>query len=161
MQYSSDEFETLYIRCFPPAIRLAMGLLHDEDEARDAVQEIFVKLWESELKIENPMAFIMRSVRNACLNRINMLDTRERIRQRLTLEPISEDFNPDERSGEVLSAIKMLLTFRERQIVEKIYAEGLSYKETAECLGVSVSAVNKNIVTSLKKLRKHFKAGKS
>ena len=45
MEYSTTEFETLYIQCFPPSMRLAMCLLHEEDEARDVVQEVFLKLW--------------------------------------------------------------------------------------------------------------------
>ncbi len=160
MQYSATEFESLYARCFPPSMRLAMSLLHEEDEARDIVQESFLKLWQSNIRIENPMAFIIRSVRNACLNRINMLDTRQRIRQNLTLEPPAEDFDPHQRDEEVMMAIHLLLSERERQVVDRIYSEGMSYKETAENLNVSIATVNKNIVTALKKLRKHFKTGK-
>lgn len=160
MQYSATEFESLYARCFPPSMRLAMSLLHEEDEARDIVQESFLKLWQSNIRIENPMAFIIRSVRNACLNRINMLDTRQRIRQNLTLESPAEDFDPHQRDEEVMMAIHLLLSERERQVVDRIYSEGMSYKETAENLNVSIATVNKNIVTALKKLRKHFKTGK-
>lgn len=161
MQYSATEFETLYIQCFPPSMRLAVSLLHDEDEARDVVQEIFIKLWESDIRIENPMAFIIKSVRNASLNRINMLDTREKFRQKLTIEPVSDDFDPESRNAEILYAIRYLLTAREQQIVEKIYSDGTSYKEAAESLGVSVAAINKNLVSALRKLRNHFKTGKS
>ena len=64
-------------------MRLAVSLLHGEDEARDVVQEVFLKLWESNIRVENPMAFLLRAVRNACLNRINMLDTRDKICRRL------------------------------------------------------------------------------
>lgn len=161
MQYSTTEFETIYNRCFPPSMRLAMSLLHEEDEARDVVQEVFLKLWESDIRIDNPTAFLIRAVRNACLNRINMLDTREKIRQRLMLEAPPDDQDFEQRNEEVMSAIRRLLTPREREVVDRIYAEGMSYKEAAENLEVSVAAVNKNIVSALKKLRTHFKTGKS
>ena len=162
MRYSETEFETLYCKCFPPSMRLAMSLLHEEDEARDVVHEVFLKLWESDIRFDNPVAFILRSVRNACLNRINMLDTRERIRRRLTLEmPPADDCDMEQRHEDVRAAIQQLLTSREQQVVGKIYTEGLSYKDTAECLGVSVASVNKNIVAALRKLRTHFKTGKS
>lgn len=161
MGYTTTEFETLYTRCFPPSMRLAMSLLHEEDEARDVVQEVFLRLWESDIRVDNPTAFIIRSVRNASLNRISSMDTRERIRQRLTLEPPPDDSALVQRDEEVAVAIKKLLTSRERQTVEKIFSDGMSYKEAAENLGVSVSAVNKHIVAALKKLRTHFKTGKS
>lgn len=161
MRYTTSEFETLYVNCFPTAMRLAMSLIHEEDEARDVVQEVFVKLWESDIRIENPTGFIIRAVRNACLNRINMLDNREKIRRRMTLEPPPDDCDHEQRDEEVTQAIKTLLTSREQQVVEKIYTHGMSYKEASANLGVSEATINKNIVTALKKLRNHFKAYRS
>ncbi len=142
-------------------MRLALSLLHDEDEARDVVHEVFLKLWESNTKIENPSAYILRSVRNTSLSRIRNLDVREKVKRNLMLEPPPEDFDYEQRNEDVKTAIASLLSSREREVVEKIYTEGLSYKDAAENLGVSVAAINKNIVTALKKLRTHFKTSKS
>lgn len=161
MRYSTNEFETLYTRCFPPSMRLAMSFLHEEDEARDVVQEVFLKLWESDLQVDNPSAFIMRAVRNASLNRINRLETRERILKGLSLEQPPDNITIEQRNDEIVSAIRRLLTPREQQVVDKIYSDGLSYKDAAESLGISVAAVNKYIVSALKKLRNHFKSDKS
>lgn len=161
MEYSTTEFETLYIQCFPPSMRMAMSLLHMEDEARDVVQEVFLKLWESNIRVENPMSFLIRAVRNACLNRINALDIRDKIHQRIMLDSPAEDFDINGRNDEIRSAIQKLLTPREREVVDRIYTEGLSYKDAAENLDVSVATINKNIVSALKKLRDHFKTVKS
>ncbi len=160
MQYSVTEFEAIYLRCFPPAMRLAVSLLHDEDDARDAVQEIFLRLWEADKVIDSPQAFVIRSVRNLCLNRIAAADTRERFRRRFPLDETSDSTDIEERHLMVQSAVQSLLSGRERQVVDKIYAEGLSYKETAERLEVSVSMINKCIVSALKKLRTHFKTNR-
>lgn len=156
MQFSIAEFEILYTRCFPPAMKLAMSLLHDEDEARDVVQEVFLRLWESKAEVENLQAFILRSVRNACINYINRLETRQRICKGLTLETVTEDYDPVTRSEKVTIAMKLLLTTREQQIMNLIYKEKMSYKEAADSLGVSSAAINKTIVKALKKLRAHF-----
>ena len=161
MQYSTTEFETLYIRCFPPAMRLAMSLLHEEDEARDVVHEVFLKLWEADVKVDNPSAYILRAVRNTSLSRIRKLDVREKVRLKLMWEIPPDDFDYERRNEEVKTAVERLLTSREQQVVEKIYTDGLSYKDAAASLGVSVATVNKNIVGALKKLRTHFKTGKS
>lgn len=160
MQYSITEFEAIYLRCFPPAMRLAISLLHDEDDARDAVQEVFLRLWESDTGIENPQAFVIRSVRNVCLNRIAAADTRERFRRRYSLDEPDDGVDIEARHSEIRSAVQTLLTQRERQVVDKIYADGLSYKETAASLEVSVSMINKSVVSALKKLRTHFKTNK-
>lgn len=157
MRYSTSEFESLYTRCFPPAMRLAMSLLHEEEEARDVVHEVFLKLWESDISIGNPTAFILRSVRNASLNSIDKKDTRERLQRRLSFETPPAEEEMEWRDEEVMAAIRLLLTSREKEVVRNIYSDGMSYKETAAKLGVSVSAVNKNLVAALKKLRTHFK----
>lgn len=138
-----------------------MSLLHEEDEARDVVHEVFLRLWESNIRAENPAAFLARAVRNACLNRIDKLDTRERIRQRIMLQPPADDFDADRRNDEVRLAMRRLLTPREQEVVDRIYSDGMSYKEAAESLDVSVAAINKNIVSALKKLRIHFKTAKA
>lgn len=41
MLYTTTEFETIYIRHFPLSMKLAMSLLHDEEEARDVVQDVY------------------------------------------------------------------------------------------------------------------------
>ena len=165
MQYSISEFETIYLRCFPAAFRLALSLLHDEDEARDATQEVFLKLWQTDTAVSNPAAFVIRAVRNVCLNRIDALDARERFIRNLPLDPLDDPpddpIDPDDRHAQVRSAVDSLLSPRQRQVVAKIYSEGLSYKQTAQELDVSVAMVNKSIVGALKKLRSFFKSQKS
>ncbi len=77
------------------------------------------------------------------------------------LDSPAEDFDINGRNDEIGSAIQKLLTPREREVVDRIYTEGLSYKDAAENLDVSVASINKNIVSALKKLRGHFKTVKS
>ena len=76
------------------------------------------------------------------------------------MEPPPDDFDYEQRDSEVLKALDLLLSFREREVVDKIYVEGKSYKETASNLGLSVAAINKNVVSALRKLRTYFKTGK-
>lgn len=162
MHYSTQEFETLYAETFEPSFRLALSLLHEEEDARDVVHEVYLRLWESDSRVDNPKAYVIRAVRNSCISRIRHLDVREKVRMKLMLEPQPEEFDPEDfqqRNVEVLDAMDRLLTFREREVVDKIYMEGKSYKETAATLGVTVAAINKNVVGALKKLRTHFKTG--
>ena len=160
MSYSITEFETIYKMCFPASLRLAMGILHNEDEARDVVHEVFLKLWESKTKPINQQAFIIRATRNTCLNRLESIETREKIQRRIALEPPPDNTDFDQCNEEVRIAMITLLSPREKQVIEEIYTQGLSYKETAEKLGVSIATVNKNLVATLKKLRIHFKTSK-
>lgn len=161
MQFSISEFEEIYHQCYQAAFKLAFSMLHEEDEARDVVNEVFLRLWESKSPIENSKAFLIRSVRNTCINQINRRSIREKVEQKLMLNSPSEELDFEQRNEDIRLAVRCLLTEREQQVIEKIYSEGLSYKETAENLNVSTSTVNKNIVSALKKLRTYFKTSRS
>jgi RNA polymerase sigma-70 factor (ECF subfamily) len=53
--------------------RLAKRILVSKDEAEDAVQEIFMKLWKGKQQIENyksPEAFAITMTKNYCLDRL-------------------------------------------------------------------------------------------
>lgn len=162
MPYTVTEFEEIYMRAFAPSMRLAVSMLHDADEARDVVQEAFLRLWESEAVIANPHGMVLRSVRNACLNRIEHAEVRERFVMRYPLDADMAESMPEgeDESRRLREAVGTLLTERERQVVERIYTDGMTYKEAASSLDVSVAMVNKCIVNALKTLRKHFNTRK-
>ena len=53
--------------------RLAKRILVSKDEAEDAVQEVFLKLWKGKGKIKNyknPQAFAVTMTKNYCLDRL-------------------------------------------------------------------------------------------
>ena len=53
--------------------RLARRILVSSDEAEDAVQEVYLKLWKGKQKIgsyKNPEAFAMTMTKNYCLDRL-------------------------------------------------------------------------------------------
>ena len=55
-----DHYEQMY--------RFAFALLHDNEEARDVVSDVFSRLWDKQLVPDQ--AYLMRSVKNACINLI-------------------------------------------------------------------------------------------
>lgn len=141
-------------------MRLAVYMLGQEDDARDAVQEVFARLWERGAHPSDARAFILRSVRNACLDRLAAMDRRERMRRQLSLEAEEDMDSAEERARLVREAVDELLTPAEREVVDIIYARRLSYREAAAALGVSVAAINKRVVTALRKLRNHLNVTK-
>jgi len=57
-----DHYEQMY--------RFAFALLHDNEEARDVVSDVFSRLWDKQLVPDR--AYLMRSVKNACINLISV-----------------------------------------------------------------------------------------
>ena len=134
-----DHYEQMY--------RFAFALLNDNEEARDVVSDVFSRLWDKQLVPDR--AYLMRSVKNACINLIARKKRDERLKRLL---PLSE-----EKWQAAVDCIDHDLTDQTASVIRLCYREGMSYKDTAEELGISVSAVNKHIVKGLRTLREKLK----
>ena len=77
------QMEQLFRANYERMYRLAFALLHDNEEARDVVSDVFSKLWEHDIKEETASAYLMQSVKNACLNLIAQKKRDERLQQLL------------------------------------------------------------------------------
>ena len=67
------EFTALIMPLKDRLYRLAKRILVSQDEAEDAVQEVFLKLWKGKNNIEsyrNPEAFAITMTKNYCLDRL-------------------------------------------------------------------------------------------
>ena len=70
MQNRERQFEQLFHSEYGRMYRAAYILLGDEDEAKDAVQDVFARLWDGSvaLREESQRSFLLTCVRNRCLN---------------------------------------------------------------------------------------------
>ena len=150
-QLFHDHYELMY--------RFAFALLHDNEEARDVVSDVFSRLWDKQLVPDR--AYLMRSVKNACINLIARKKRDERLKRLLPLseEKLTEEepSRLEERWQAAVDCIDQDLTDQTASVIRLCYREGMSYKDTAEELGISVSAVNKHIVKGLRTLREKLK----
>ena len=64
---TSERFHTDYLSLAPTLYKVAFYILESEEEAKDAVQDAFVKLWkdrESLYDVSNPKAYCIRLIKN-------------------------------------------------------------------------------------------------
>lgn len=197
-----QQLERLFHNHYERMFRLAFALLHDNEEARDVVSDVFSKLWdkfsqeevpkksiskteaskesiskdspskgsiskdspskESFLREETASAYLMRSVKNACLNILSKKKRDERLIKFLPLSNeesirLEEPSRLEERWQATMDCIDHDLSHQTAAVIRMCYGEGCSYRETAEELGISISAVNKHIVKGLRTLREKLK----
>lgn len=136
--------------------RLAMLILRDEDEARDIVHDIFESLLRSGLT-DVSAQYLLRAVRNRCINYIRSLSTRERMKGLYAVEEreiAEEEWPEDETLSLIHSTVDKDLTDACRRVVEMRFTDGMSYKEIATSLGISEVAVYKHLRHAIDVLRK-------
>ena len=151
-----NDIEQLFKAHYTAMHRLAMLILRDEDVARDIVHDVFESLLNAGLT-DVSAQYLLRAVRNRCLNYLRSLSTRERVKELYALDEqeIADEELPDEETmAQIHSTVTNDLTAACRRVVELRFTDGKSYKEIATTLGVSEVAVYKHLRHAIDVLRK-------
>jgi RNA polymerase sigma-70 factor (ECF subfamily) len=156
---TDDEVEALCRRYGPMVLRRCRRLLGGADEARDACQEVFVRLVEHRRRLDAkyPSSLLYRMATNVSLNRI-----RERARQPATegeaqLLRIACAEEPGARSHARILLERLFGRHPEssRTMAVLHYVDGLTLEQVALETGLSVSGVRRR----LRRLRATLKDG--
>ena len=139
---TEDRFHTEYLSLSDTLYRIAFYMLESRSEAEDAVQEVYLKLWDTRDALDgirSPRAYSVTLLKNLCLDRL-------RRASHLTFpeqlpEPEKTHLQDDEmdvrmRLEKVLEAVKSLPD-RQREILILRTVEGLSYEEIAHRTGMN------------------------
>ncbi len=138
---------------------LAGVLLHDNDLARDVVNDVFEKLLCSDQMFEPTAGYLAAAVQNRCLNIIRDADVRRRLSELyfLELEDYDREDWPDEAEiARIYSIIGSELTPQCRRVMELRYVDGHKFTEIARMLGISETAVYKHVRHALTIIRKNL-----
>jgi len=161
-------FETLMLPHLDAAYNLAKWLLRNEDDARDVVQEAYLRAFKSFSGFHgsNGKPWLLTIVRNTAYNLIKKnqtayltttFDEDEHILDRESASP-AKLLEHDEKSQLVRQAIDRLPE-EFREIVVLRHLEGLSYKEIADVAHLAPGTVMSRLARARGKLREFLKAG--
>ena len=164
MEQKEQQFEQLFHSEYSRMYRLAYILLGDEDEAKDAVQDVFASLWDGSITLreESQRSYLLTCVRNRCLNIIAQWERHRKAEKQLSTADQLDFPEPwqgrsdDDLLEIILHYIDGWLTPQTSKIIHMHFDDRKSYKEISSSLGISLSAVNKHIVQGMKKLRQTF-----
>jgi RNA polymerase sigma factor (sigma-70 family) len=129
--------------------RFALRFLNNEEEAKDVVQEVFIRVWngrEQMTEVQNWEAWCMKITRNLSLDRIRSIS-------RKSAQPLEKAFNihhheltPYEttelqESMQSISNLIAALPEKQRQVIHLRDVEGYSYNEICEILEIDMNQV--------------------
>lgn len=154
-----------------PLTKYAVSILGDLEQARDVVQDTFLKLYKQdpEKVRQKVKSWLFTVCRNHCYDLIK----RNRRTSNLEEDKISYIASSEDNPFQVISflegreeideKIKILyslieeLPSRQREVMRLKFQANLSYKEIAETIGISTSNVGFVMHSALKKLREDMK----
>ena len=154
------DIEQMFRRHYEKMYNLARYILSDDDESKDVVSEVFTQILADDMVLlpESEEGYLIRSVRNRCLNLIAHKSVKERVARLLTDDAdviLSEE--TDERLDQLMLLIEDLeppirqLIFRLRYLQEK------SYQEVADEVGVSKVTVFNHLSKAMDWIKEHIK----
>ena len=162
---SRNDIERLFKAHYARMHRLAVALLHDEDLARDIVHDIFAALLGGEMRvaalsdadINVAGGYLLKSVRNRCLNHIRDCEIHQRIANRYFLdndEYDTEDWPDDETIARIYGLIKSEISPQARWVMELRFSDGLPFARVAAVMGISETAVYRHLSHAITIIRK-------
>ncbi|MBR5345467.1 MAG: sigma-70 family RNA polymerase sigma factor [Clostridia bacterium] len=138
-----------------PLLRLCYAYLHDEELARDAVQDTFLKAYRN---IDNfreqasEKSWLTRIAINTCKD-LRKSGWFRHVDRTVTPEMLPEAAAPAEPFDVNLSVEIMRLPIRLREAALLCWLQGLTQEEAAQALGISHQAVAGRLNRARKKLR--------
>ena len=156
---TSARFQTEYLPLSGTFYRVAFFILEDAAEAEDAVQELYLKLWDRRDVLDgirSPKGYGITLLRNLCLDRIRR--SRKMETPAVLPEPEwpgrqDEAVDEKERLAKVLDAIKSLPD-RQREVLTLRTLDGLSYDEIAQRTGINYLTLRVLLSQARTKLKK-------
>ncbi len=156
----AKEFKTLVLPLSNKLHRYALRLTQNDEEARDVVQDVFLKLWQKRATldgVENIEAFAMRMTRNKCYdrhraNRTYALEEQQAGWQNESKSDLNEELD---RSESALLIKKLIANLPELQqmIMQMRDIDQLTYDEIAEQTQLNLNAIRVNLSRARKKVR--------
>lgn len=166
-------FRLLYDRHYMLLCRFANQLLNNVALAEEVVDDVIFYLWEHRQEVEirySIRAYLMRAVRNRCLNELQLQSHREELHISSFLSPESMDFldslfvdnkQPlgmllEQELEEELKRSIDELPLECRKVFYKSRFEQKKYEEIATELGISVNTVKYHIKNALAFLQRRL-----
>lgn len=157
----TEAFSILYHQTWRDLFDLALAKTKDEDEAKDIVQDIYIRLWEKRDRLdiwENVGGYLFRATKREVIRRLQVaLQTVQRqTLYKEAVESISIAVDDLLLAKELHTQWELeiaKLPHKQREIYSRYYLFAYSITEIASELGIAEQTVKNQLVSANKKIR--------
>jgi len=159
---NQTEFLEIVLPFKDKVFRLAKRLLVSSDEAEDATQELYFKLWKNKSKIEtydNVEAYAMMMTKNYCLDQLKSkrASNLKLVHSNYQDESSSLQNNIEYKdSANIIKKMMNDLPEKQRMIVQLRDIENYDYEEIGKILNMEPTAIRVALSRARKTLREKF-----
>jgi RNA polymerase sigma-70 factor (ECF subfamily) len=129
--------------------RFALRFPNNEEEAKDVVQEVFIRVWNGRAEmtaVQNWEAWCMRITKNLSLDRIRSMNRKSAQPLEQAFDVHHNELTPHEttelqESMQSISTLIASLPEKQRQVIHLRDVEGYSYNEISEILEIDMNQV--------------------
>ncbi|MCR4809716.1 MAG: sigma-70 family RNA polymerase sigma factor [Prevotella sp.] len=150
--------EQLFRQNYSEMIHLARVLLGNDEEAEDVVQDIFLRIADSDIPPQKD-SYLLTAARNACLNRIRQMRIHDRVKGLMPIED-EADLQPIdkrlERIDEIAAYVDEQLEEPHRSVFHLRFDEDMTVSEIARRLGLNPNTAYKYLMQTIQRIRHHF-----
>ena len=153
-----ERYRQLFLQHYEQMLLLARCLLHDEEESRDAVIEVFTLLMENGTipPHNQEKQYLLTCIRNRCLKIIRHKNVKERANRLLAENEVTDFPLMEENYRDIVQFAEKHLPPLTYQVLTLRYKDGLKYQEVAEVLGISEATVYRHLAQAIHLIKDHF-----
>ncbi|MBN2485870.1 MAG: RNA polymerase sigma factor [Bacteroidales bacterium] len=139
------------------AFRLAFKILLNEDDAKDAVQDSYIKIWRNIGNYQPKYLFTTwahKIIVNTCLDRLKCLQRKKKITDQFVLPVDNTETNLINRDlADLIKQISRDLPEKQRIVFILKDMQDFSIEEISECMNISKGLVKSNLYYARKSIR--------
>ena len=150
-----ERIERMVVLYQLPLLRLCYAYLHDEELAKDAVQETFIKVYknlDTFREEAKEKTWLTRIAVNTCKD-LRRSGWFRHVDRAVSLDMLPEPVSPAEPKDETLTLEIMKLPKKLKEAALLCWFQGMTYEEAADVLGISLQAVGSRLNRARNKLR--------
>lgn len=143
--------------------RLAKTMLQNREDAEDALQEVYMKLWNNKeiiKDLKSPEAYAMKVMKNFCLDKLKSRKNKHMVEIK-EYEIEKENFTPFsmvsfDNLKDLMLKLFSTLPEQQRMIIHMRDIEHYSYDEIADVTGLKVNAIRVNLSRARKNVKGNY-----
>lgn len=160
MNQRQAAIEQLFRRYHTRLWQTANRLLHDAEESKDVVSDVFTRLMQagSLPEADKVESYLVIAVRNQCMTILAHREVRHRVERLLPTDNIVyiSESSEEQRYTEIRRFVDTQLSPQTRRVFQLRYDSHLKYQEIAAELGVSEKTVYMHLHQAVTSLHEYF-----